>query len=139
MSAVATTPRRTKQRFTREALERAVTMHDRDGLGWAEFAAALGYGQNSLEATVCRFRRGQWAPVRAQLAALDAAMERMIAERAIVHVPALADAFGMKACTAQRRLLNLGLDREMREALAAEHRAEPPQAVRAPAPLFPAE
>lgn len=93
--------------------------YTRDGLTWPEIAALLGYRQGSLEATVSRFRRGLWAPALNRLAELDAAMERLILAEGVVTVPAIARSFGLKPCTAQRRLARRGLDREMREELVA--------------------
>lgn len=104
---------------TRAELERAIAMHERMGLPWSVIADRLGKEQNTLEVTVSRFRNGQWGDGIERRAQRDAAIERFIAETGAVEVPVIARAFGMSLGGTYSALGRLGLDREMREELAA--------------------
>ncbi|GJE44833.1 helix-turn-helix domain-containing protein [Methylobacterium soli] len=107
--------KRTRTAFERRDIELAIRLRS-EGVTWADIAARLGRTRSSIEATVCRYRKGLWAPQREALQQRDAEMERLAEAGAPLR--AICAAAGLKTDAARRRLRNLGLDHEVRRNLA---------------------
>lgn len=104
---------------TRAELERAIALRECFKLPWSVVADRLGKDQNCLKVTVCRYRKGQWGDAYERQIRRDEAIERLIAETGTVEATEIAAAFGYSAAGMRAALNRLGLDREMREELAA--------------------
>lgn len=109
------------QPCTRADLERAIALRAHD-LPWSVIADRLGRDRGALEVAVCRYRRGRWHGRRERMIARLQAAERFITETGTVEVALISDALGLSRGAVSSALLRNGLDREMREELAALNR-----------------
>jgi hypothetical protein len=105
--------------YTENELKRAVALREQ-GLSWPTVAARLGRTSSALQVTVCKFRKGRWAPAkfRERSAQIDRDMEALIVS-GVTKLSEIAAAMGVSEPAACQRLGWLGLDHEMRLELAA--------------------
>lgn len=108
--------------FTREELEKAIRLHDVEGMPWADVMLEMNPGitEISLRATVSKFRTGKWQHERQHGRAFRAKLEELVTQKGITDTRALATHFGVTMDSLRWHLRMLGLDAEERAQIRAE-------------------
>lgn len=101
---------RSGEPYSREELERALKLHEKDSLPWSVVAQRLGRSESSLKVNVCRYRKGRkfmweiWTQESEQLAELAFSG---------LSLGEIARRRGCHASNIWQRLQRIGVDQEI--------------------------